>query len=67
MEFKARLSPGKEPVLTKYSVGVLAKSFTLDIEKAKTKLNYYPKQTTSESIEEFVQWYKKKNNDKSEI
>lgn len=67
MEFKARLSPGKEPVLTKYSVGVLAKSFTFDIEKAKTKLNYYPKQTTSESIEEFVQWYKKKNNDKSEV
>lgn len=63
MEIKARFSGGKEPVLTRYSVGVLAKSFTFDIKKAKEKLNYQPKQTTSEAIEEFVKWFKERNND----
>ena len=59
MELKARILGGREPVLTKYSVGVLAKSFTFDIQKAKEKLNYTPKQNTAEAIEEFAKWYKK--------
>jgi nucleoside-diphosphate-sugar epimerase len=51
----------KEPALTKYSVGVLSKNFTLDISKAKELLNYKPIISTNESINEFVDWYNNKN------
>ena len=47
----------KEPSLTKYSVGVLSKTFTLDISKARDLLNYNPIISTEESIEEFINWY----------
>ncbi|WP_296620037.1 NAD-dependent epimerase/dehydratase family protein, partial [Marivirga sp.] len=60
MEFNARFLNGKEPVLTRYSVGVLAKTFTFEIQKAKEKLNYKPIQTTAQAMEEFVKWYKEK-------
>jgi len=60
MESKARRHPEKgEPVLTKYSVGILAKTFTMDISKAKNLLNYTPKMNTAEAIDEFIDWYKK--------
>ncbi|MFT7612638.1 MAG: nucleoside-diphosphate-sugar epimerase [Parvicellaceae bacterium] len=60
MESKARKHPEKgEPVLTKYSVGILAKTFTMDISKAKRLLNYTPKMNTAEAIDEFTNWYKK--------
>ena len=48
----------EEPSLTKYSFGVLSKTFTLDISKAVELLNYKPVITTEESIEEFINWYK---------
>ncbi len=67
MELKSRISGGREPVLTKYSVGVLAKSFTFDISKAKDKLKYKPLQTTSEAMDEFVKWYKDKDNGNSKF
>ena len=51
----------KEPSLTKYSVGVLSKNFTLDISKAKELLNYKPIISTNESINEFLDWYNHKN------
>ncbi len=60
MEFKAKILNNTEPVLTRYSVGVLAKSFTFDIRKAKEKLNYQASQSTAEAIEEFITWYKEK-------
>lgn len=64
MEFKGRIfKESKEPVLTKYSVGVLAKSFTFDISKARKKLKYKPLQSTSDAIAEFAAWYKKQNNE----
>ncbi|MDB9990482.1 NAD-dependent epimerase/dehydratase family protein [Flavobacteriales bacterium] len=47
----------KEPSLTKYSIGVLTKTFTLDISKAIDLLNYKPIISTEESIEEFINWY----------
>ena len=49
----------KEPLLTRYSIVVAAKNFTLDISKAKNKLGYKPVITSEESLEEFVNWYKK--------
>jgi len=57
MEWKAKLTNGQEPTLTKYGVGTLAKSFTLDISKAKKLLGYAPKVSTDEAIQEFVTWY----------
>ncbi|OJJ19350.1 hypothetical protein BKI52_21295 [marine bacterium AO1-C] len=57
MEWKAKLTNGQEPTLTKYGVGTLAKSFTLDISKAKRLLGYAPKVSTDEAIREFVAWY----------
>lgn len=51
----------KEPSITKYGIGVLAKSLTMDISKAKNRLNYKPVQTTEEAINEFITWYRKQN------
>lgn len=59
MELKSKLTNGKEPTLTMYGVGTLAKSFTMDISKAKQLLGYEPKMSTEEAIKEFVEWYKK--------
>ena len=47
-----------EPSTTRYSIGILSKSFTLNIKKANDILKYVPKQTTQEAIEEFLEWYK---------
>ena len=46
-----------EPSTTRYSIGILAKSFTLSIKKANDILKYVPNQTTQEAIEEFLEWY----------
>ena len=58
METKSRMTNMEEPVLTKYGVGTLAKSFTMDISKAKKLLGYEPKITIEEAIDEFIDWYK---------
>jgi nucleoside-diphosphate-sugar epimerase len=57
MEWKSKITHMKEPVLTKYGVGVLAKSMTLDISKARELLGYNPTVTTDEAIKEFINWY----------
>jgi nucleoside-diphosphate-sugar epimerase len=61
MELKAKLTNYKEPALTTYGVGILAKSFTMEISKAKSHLGYSPKISTDEAIDEFVSWYRKVN------
>lgn len=58
MEFNARLRGKNEPSLTKYGVGTIAKSITMDISKAKSLLGYEPEISTEEAIDEFVKWYK---------
>lgn len=59
LEWKARFfEEKKEPVLTRYSVGVLANSLTMDISKARQKLNYQPVMTTQDGINEYIQWKK---------
>ena len=59
VEIKSRLFKSlNEPSLTKYGVGILAKSMTLDISKAKKQLNYIPVMSTREGINEYIQWYK---------
>ncbi len=57
LELKSRLTNNAEPALTKYGVGTLAISLTMDISKAKNLLGYTPKVTTEEAIDEFVKWY----------
>jgi nucleoside-diphosphate-sugar epimerase len=57
MEIKSKMTNTKEPALTVYGVGILAKSMTMDISKAKNLLGYQPNVTTEEAIEEFVNWY----------
>jgi nucleoside-diphosphate-sugar epimerase len=59
MEWKGKLfHPEKEPTFTRYSVGVLAYSLTMNISKAKKQLGYQPVQTTEEGLTEFIEWYK---------
>jgi nucleoside-diphosphate-sugar epimerase len=54
-ELKSRLT-GKEPLLTRYSVGVMAYSQTLSIEKARDELNYHPIISLNEGIKRYVDW-----------
>ncbi|KAF3887521.1 MULTISPECIES: NAD-dependent epimerase/dehydratase family protein [Nostocales] len=49
---------GKEPVLTRYKVGVLAFSQTLDITAARTELGYQPRVSLEEGLKIFAQWWK---------
>ncbi len=52
---------GREPVLTRYTVGVLAKSQTLDISRARADLGYSPAIGIDEGISRFVAWWKETN------
>jgi nucleoside-diphosphate-sugar epimerase len=62
LEFISKATTNKEPALTVYSIGILAKSFTLDISKAKKLLGYNPTIFTDEAITEFAEWYKSLQN-----
>lgn len=52
---------GKEPILTRYSVGVLAFSQTLDITFAKTQLGYQPKVSIEQGLSIFSDWWNTQN------
>lgn len=59
MEGTARwLLANREPALTRYSVGTIALSFSMDISLAQEYLGYKPRQSVEEAISEFVAWYK---------
>jgi len=49
---------GVQPPLTRLGAAVSAKSMTMNIEKAKKRLGYYPKQTNDEMLAEFVAWWR---------
>jgi nucleoside-diphosphate-sugar epimerase len=54
------LLPGQpEPLLTRYMVGVLAKSTTLDISAARRDLGYAPRVPVDEGFERFVRWWRR--------
>jgi len=54
----ARCLPSQpEPRLTRYGVGVLAYSQTLNIAAACDELGYRPLWTTAQGIERYAQWY----------
>ena len=51
----------KEPPMTRFSVGYMAKSMTLNIEKAKGMLGYTPGLTNQEGLERYAQWARSTN------
>jgi nucleoside-diphosphate-sugar epimerase len=62
MEMVNSLLPGRpEPLLTRYMVGVLAKSTTLDISAARRDLGYAPRISVEEGFQRFMLWCKNQN------
>lgn len=47
-----------EPMLTRYTVGVLAKSQTLDITRARQQLGYVPRVSVREGLRIFAEWWR---------
>ncbi len=47
-------NPQAEPTLTRYGIGILKYSLTMDITKAKVMLGYKPVKTSRESVLEFI-------------
>ena len=52
MEFLYKFIPNKEPVFTRYSLGLLSFNQTLDISKAKNDLGYEPIISIEEGLKE---------------
>ncbi len=46
----------KEPPMTRFSVGYMAKSMTMAIDKAKQKLNYLPRVSNQHGFEMYEKW-----------
>jgi nucleoside-diphosphate-sugar epimerase len=62
LEVLCRLHPSQpEPPLTRYTVGVIANSTTLDISAARRDLGYNPRISVEEGFEKFIDWWKKKH------
>lgn len=51
----------KEPTFTRYTTGLLAKSQTLNIDKAKNELGYEPIMNMKDAIDETLTWYIEEN------
>ncbi|MBD3165732.1 SDR family NAD(P)-dependent oxidoreductase [bacterium] len=59
METSSRLPFGpKKPAMTRFSVGYMAKSMTMSIEKAQTQLSYVPRIGNREGFERYAAWYR---------
>lgn len=58
MESYSELFQRKEPKLTRYSVGILSKSQTLDISAAQKDLGYVPKVSIEDGLECYAKWWK---------
>lgn len=58
MEFAACFT-GKEPKLTRYSIGALAFDMTLDISKARNELGYRPVISLEDGVRRTAEWMKK--------
>ncbi|GIP35765.1 NAD(P)-dependent oxidoreductase [Paenibacillus sp. J2TS4] len=64
LEWGAKLfAGGKEPLITRYTVGVLGTNQTLDITRARVELGYEPKVTISDGILKFADWWRKGTDD----
>ncbi|MCZ2498598.1 NAD-dependent epimerase/dehydratase family protein [Xylophilus sp. Kf1] len=58
MEGLARLRPGWEPPLTRYSAGLLAFSQTLDLTRARRQLGYAPRIALREGLARTAAWFR---------
>jgi nucleoside-diphosphate-sugar epimerase len=57
MEFASRLPFGpKKPLMTRFSVGYMARSMTMSIEKARLKLGYSPAVGNKGGFERYAEW-----------
>ncbi|WP_189008779.1 NAD-dependent epimerase/dehydratase family protein [Paenibacillus marchantiophytorum] len=62
MELAAKLSgSAEEPLLTRYSVGLLGRNQTLDISAAREQLGYKPDISIKKGIDIYAAWYKKQH------
>lgn len=61
LEAGARLAPGWEPPFTRYSLGTIAFSQTLDLSRAKTLLDYRPRVDLDEGIRRTALWWRQRN------
>lgn len=52
--------PDEEPILTRYSVGILGRTMTLDITAARRDLGYSPRVNMDEGLQRFLAWWKAK-------
>ena len=57
LEAAAHATGGREPVLTRYTVGVLARTQTLDLTAARRELGYAPRVSVAEGLERFAAWW----------
>jgi nucleoside-diphosphate-sugar epimerase len=48
---------GQEPPMTRYTVGLLSKSQTLDITQARTVLKYTPKISLNDGFDRYAKWW----------
>jgi nucleoside-diphosphate-sugar epimerase len=55
---------GREPILTRYTVGLLAYSQTLDITAATHELGYQPRVSIDNGLDIFARWYQTNNSDR---
>lgn len=58
LELSARLVPGWEPPVTRYSLGAIAFSQTLDLQHARAHLGYAPLVSLDEGIARTAAWWK---------
>ena len=62
LEVVCRVLPGQpEPLLTRYMVGLLAGSTTLDISAARRDLGYVPRVPVEDGFQRYVRWWKAQN------
>lgn len=55
--FHRAFMPDKEPLITHYSASVLARSVTLNIDRARALLDYTPRVSIEEGVERFLAWW----------
>ncbi|EKT58945.1 NAD-dependent epimerase/dehydratase [Providencia rettgeri Dmel1] len=61
LEVIGRLT-GKEPLLTRYSLGAAYFTMTLDNQKAQQELGYYPLYSMQQGVHLTAKWLKKQEN-----
>jgi nucleoside-diphosphate-sugar epimerase len=59
LEIICRILPGQpEPPLTRYTVGIIALSTTLDISAARRELGYQPRISIEDGFMEYIKWWR---------